>query len=116
MPPRRIKVLNVAEKNDAAKNIAALLSGGNSVRREGLSKFNKIYEFQYQVRNQHCDMSMTSVSGHLLGLDFDIKYRKWYSCPPEQLFQLPVHKSCPDKMLPIKASNEKFMKNFRSIF
>jgi hypothetical protein len=28
----RIKVLNVAEKNDAAKNIAALLSNGNANR------------------------------------------------------------------------------------
>lgn len=28
MAPRGIKVLNVAEKNDAAKNIAELLSGG----------------------------------------------------------------------------------------
>ncbi len=27
-----VRVLNVAEKNDAAKNIAALLSNGNSVR------------------------------------------------------------------------------------
>lgn len=32
MPPRPIRVLNVAEKNDAAKNIAQLLSGGNSQR------------------------------------------------------------------------------------
>ncbi len=31
-PTMVIKVLNVAEKNDAAKNIAALLSNGNSLR------------------------------------------------------------------------------------
>ena len=44
-----IKVLNVAEKNDAAKNIADIMSGGGYQRREGFSQFNKIYEYQYQV-------------------------------------------------------------------
>ena len=32
------KVLNVAEKNDAAKNIAGLLSGGARSMREGFSR------------------------------------------------------------------------------
>ena len=108
----RIKVLNVAEKNDAAKNIAELLSRGRMQRasfffftsvfadllsifqKEGLSKYNKIYEFQYEIDGQMCDMRMTSVSGHLLGHDFEDKYRKWYSCPPAQLFDLPVVKAC----------------------
>ena len=44
------KVLNVAEKNDAAKNIAGLLSGGTRSMREGYSKFNKIYEFKCRVQ------------------------------------------------------------------
>ena len=39
-------------------------------------------------------MKMTSVSGHLTNFDFDAKYRKWHSCPPAQLFDLPVTKSC----------------------
>uniref|UniRef100_A0A5F9CPC7 DNA topoisomerase n=1 Tax=Oryctolagus cuniculus TaxID=9986 RepID=A0A5F9CPC7_RABIT len=46
------KVLCVAEKNDAAKGIADLLSGGRMRRREGLSKFNKIYEFDYHLCGQ----------------------------------------------------------------
>lgn len=33
---------------------------------------------------------MTSVIGHLTGLDFDQQYRKWNSCPPGQLFEAPV--------------------------
>jgi DNA topoisomerase-3 len=37
-------------------------------QREGLSKFNKIYEFQYEVNGQRCDMVMTSVSGHLVSI------------------------------------------------
>uniref|UniRef100_A0A8C8ZEP3 DNA topoisomerase n=1 Tax=Prolemur simus TaxID=1328070 RepID=A0A8C8ZEP3_PROSS len=46
------KVLCVAEKNDAAKGIADLLSSGRMRRREGLSKFNKIYEFDYHLYGQ----------------------------------------------------------------
>ena len=100
----RVQVLNVAEKNDAAKNIAQLLSRGRSQRvsispkdslydhdmyyasnihshsflklhltlqKEGLSKFNKIYEFQCDVEGHLCDMRMTSVSGHLTNFDFE---------------------------------------------
>lgn len=102
-----IKVLNVAEKNDAAKNIAALISHGQSLRREGFSKFNKLYEFRCQVQGQNCDMTMTSVSGHLMGLDYGPHYRKWFSCQPSQLFDLPVEKKCPENMLPIKRTLER---------
>lgn len=39
------RVLCVAEKNDAAKNISAILSQNRAVRREGRSRFNKLYCF-----------------------------------------------------------------------
>ncbi|KAI2581729.1 DNA topoisomerase III alpha [Homo sapiens] len=71
------KVLCVAEKNDAAKGIADLLSNGRMRRREGLSKFNKIYEFDYHLYGQNVTMVMTSVSGHLLAHDFQMQFRKW---------------------------------------
>nr|KAF6274318.1 DNA topoisomerase III alpha [Myotis myotis] len=71
------KVLCVAEKNDAAKGIADLLSKGRMRRREGLSKFNKIYEFDYHLCGQNVTMIMTSVSGHLLAHDFQMQFRKW---------------------------------------
>ena len=40
---------------------------------------------------------MTSVSGHLLNYEFEEKYRKWYSCEPGQLFDLPISKACRDE-------------------
>ncbi|XP_033340128.2 topoisomerase 3-alpha isoform X4 [Megalopta genalis] len=89
-----MKVLNVAEKNDAAKNIASYLSRGNSRRREGLSPYNKIYEFNSNVWGQNCDMIMTSVSGHLLNYAFTGAYRKWEGCHPLSLFDAPVTKQC----------------------
>ncbi|OXU30865.1 hypothetical protein TSAR_001335, partial [Trichomalopsis sarcophagae] len=89
-----MKVLNVAEKNDAAKNIAGYLSRGTSRRKEGLSPYNKIYEFQSRLWNKDCQMIMTSVSGHLLNYEFTGAYRKWYGCPPLSLFEAPVVKQC----------------------
>lgn len=90
-----MKVLNVAEKNDAAKNIAGLLSRGTAQKREGLSKYNKIYCFQTEVPQLggNCDMIMTSVSGHLMDFDFDDAFRGWNSCPPNSLFEAPIKES-----------------------
>ena len=46
-------------------------------QREGFSKFNKIYEFDYNILNHNSTMIMTSVSGHLLNYEFTGQYRKW---------------------------------------
>ncbi|XP_063995529.1 DNA topoisomerase 3-alpha [Diachasmimorpha longicaudata] len=102
-----MKVLNVAEKNDAAKNIAGLLSRGVSRRREGLSKYNKIYEFETNLWNQNCTMVMTSVSGHLLNYDFVGAYRKWQGCHPLSLFDAPVAKQCLEDYQKIKKTIER---------
>lgn len=74
---KMVRVLNVAEKNDAAKSISEIMSCGRMKRREGKSVYNKIYEFEYNLFNQRCTMTMTSVSGHLLNLEFSGAYRKW---------------------------------------
>lgn len=87
-----MQVLNVAEKNDAAKNISGLLSRGTARRAEGLSKYNKIYYFQADVPQLggQCNMTMTSVSGHLMNFDFEETLRSWRSCQPSQLFDAPI--------------------------
>ena len=36
---------------------------------------------------------MTSVVGHLTGLDFDRQYKGWQSCPPGSLFEAPVQEA-----------------------
>ncbi|XP_071107508.1 DNA topoisomerase 3-alpha-like [Haliotis cracherodii] len=108
-----VRVLNVAEKNDAAKSLADVMSRGGYRKREGFSRFNKIYEFDYRILNQQCTMTMTSVSGHLLGMDFGTQYRKWNSCSPTSLFDLPVFKSCPDNYVDIKRTLEREIKGCR---
>ncbi|XP_043282563.1 DNA topoisomerase 3-alpha isoform X2 [Venturia canescens] len=106
-----MKVLNVAEKNDAAKNIASLLSGGHSNRREGLSPYNKIYEFDMSLFNQNCKMIMTSVSGHLLNHEFVGSYRRWQGCHPLALFDAPIVKQCAtESMEKIKKTLEREVK------
>lgn len=101
------RVLCVAEKNDAAKGIADLLSNGRARRREGLSKFNKIYEFDYHLYGQNVTMIMTSVSGHLLAHDFQMQYRKWQSCNPLVLFEAAIEKYCPENFVDIKKTLER---------
>ncbi|XP_063361845.1 DNA topoisomerase 3-alpha [Cydia amplana] len=111
----KMKFLNVAEKNDAAKNIAQHLSRGTSRRREGLSQYNKIYEFEAEVNHQKANMVMTSVSGHLLGLEFVGSYKHWQSCNPLVLFDAPVFKYCPENYEKIKKTLEREVRSCQGL-
>ncbi|KAJ8975343.1 hypothetical protein NQ317_000270 [Molorchus minor] len=102
----KMRYLNVAEKNDAAKNIASILSNGPT-RREGLSTYNKIYEFDTQVFGEQARMTMTSVSGHLLNYEFAAAYRNWQGCNPVALFDAPVIKTCIQNFENIKRTLER---------
>uniref|UniRef100_A0A0K0EUP9 DNA topoisomerase n=1 Tax=Strongyloides venezuelensis TaxID=75913 RepID=A0A0K0EUP9_STRVS len=104
------KVLFVAEKNEAAKSIAKVLSQGNYSRREGLSKFNKIYEFEGNVLGRKSIISTTSVSGHMLTMDFEPKYKKWGYVVASQLFEAPVKKYVIDGLKDVESS----LKNYSS--
>lgn len=103
-----MQVLNVAEKNDAAKNVAGLLSRGNRNMRNGHSKYNKIYSFQCEVPQLGgmCDMTMTSVSGHLTNFDFDERYRNWQGSPHQLLFEAPIKETVTENMIGIKKTLE----------
>ncbi|CAL1541767.1 unnamed protein product [Lymnaea stagnalis] len=115
IPGNIMRVLNVAEKNDAAKSLANVMSQGRSRMREGFSKFNKIYEFDYRLMNQEVKMVMTSVSGHLLGLEFTGSFKKWNACNPVDLFSVPVEKYCPPNYMDIKKTLEREIKNCQSL-
>ncbi|KAL4130516.1 hypothetical protein PRIC2_006512 [Phytophthora ramorum] len=88
----RMKVFNVAEKPSVAKEIANILSSGRSQRRAGFSKYNALFEFPYEIRGQQVQMVVTSVTGHIMELDFDASVRSWHSCDPVELFTAPVTK------------------------
>ncbi|XP_071031319.1 DNA topoisomerase 3-alpha-like [Oncorhynchus clarkii lewisi] len=101
------RVLCVAEKNDAAKCIAEIMSDGRARRREGLSVYNKLYEFEYNLFGRNVTVCMTSVSGHLLGLEFKAQFQKWHSCNPVLLFDAEVEKYCPENFVQIKRTLER---------
>uniref|UniRef100_A0A6Q2Y6L8 DNA topoisomerase n=1 Tax=Esox lucius TaxID=8010 RepID=A0A6Q2Y6L8_ESOLU len=100
------RVLCVAEKNDAAKGIADIMSNGRMRRMEGLSVYNKLYEYEYNLFGQNVTVCMTSVSGHLLGMEFKAPFQKWHSCNPVQLFDAEVEKYCPENSVQIKRTLE----------
>ncbi|KAL5017788.1 hypothetical protein ScPMuIL_003510 [Solemya velum] len=110
-----VRVLNVAEKNDAAKSLSDIMSRGGYRKREGFSRYNKIYEFDYNILNQNCTMTMTSVSGHLLGLEFIGQYKKWHSCNPVSLFDVPVEKYCPQDFTDIKRTLEREIRGCQTL-
>ncbi|KAI0560521.1 DNA topoisomerase [Gracilaria domingensis] len=81
-----LRILNVAEKPSAAKEIMHVLKGSQSAQsRHGRSRFNPIYEFNMSVQGRPSHMIFTSVTGHIKNTDFEDRYRKWGSCDPSQL-------------------------------
>ena len=64
-------------------------------------------------------MIMTSVSGHLLQLEFTGSYRYWQACSPMSLFDAPVKKYCPQDYQQIKVlvcDVYIFLSNFRFFY
>ena len=90
-----IRVLNVAEKPSVAKAVAEILSRRSMQSRAGRSQYNRIFEFNYAINGRACHMLVTSVTGHLMELEFDDRFRRWHSCDPAELFHAPVRKSVP---------------------
>ncbi|KAI3992371.1 hypothetical protein MKX01_030092 [Papaver californicum] len=86
------RLLNVAEKPSVAKAVSMSLSRNQFRTREGRSRYNKIFEFEYTIRGLLCHMSFTSVTGHLMEMDFEERYRKWGSCDPVDLY-LPIQEA-----------------------
>lgn len=105
-------MLNVAEKPSVAKAVAGILSSHQGLKiREGRSRFNKIFEFNYTINGRPCFMSFTSVTGHLMELDFDERFKKWHSCDPVQLYHAPVRKYVPEDKLDIRKTLENEARN-----
>ncbi len=89
-----LQVLMVAEKPSVAKMIAEHLSGSRFRIRKGQSRANQIFEFikYFGPAQQKCKIIVTSVVGHIYGLNFEV-YRRLFQpdsndpvskimCPP----------------------------------
>lgn len=85
-----MKVLCVAEKPSIAKEVTNILSGGKLVRRNSPSKYNSNFDFKFDFPGHGvCDVTMTSVTGHINRTDFPAQYG-WGKVPPGRLFELPI--------------------------
>lgn len=85
------------------------------IQREGYSVYNKIYDFEAAVKGQKAKMVMTSVSGHLLQLEFLASYRKWNCIDPQSLFEAPVRKACGENYEPIKRTLEREIRSCQGL-
>ncbi|KAJ5212177.1 uncharacterized protein N7498_003823 [Penicillium cinerascens] len=98
------KILCVAEKPAIARAVATHMSGG-SFQTHAIrgNQYVKNYEFEFNFGGPwgNCSVTMTSVIGHLTGLDFERQYKGWMSCPPGSLFEAPVQESVDKDKLPI---------------
>lgn len=100
-----VKAISVAEKPSVAKKLAELLSGGHANRRNGKDQYCANYDFSCTILgNQDVQMTMTSVMGHMMELEFVEGFRKWHDCAPLALFDAPVVKTVPDKMKNVAAN------------
>ncbi|KAK7545305.1 DNA topoisomerase 3-beta [Phyllosticta citricarpa] len=88
------RILCVAEKPSIAKAVAEHLSGGQmrAVKARN-TQFTWNYEFTYDFGSRwgHCNVVMTSVVGHLKGLEFQQpNHKTWTGCEPVALFDAQV--------------------------
>ncbi|KAI1097527.1 prokaryotic type I DNA topoisomerase [Jackrogersella minutella] len=88
-----MRVLCVAEKPSIAKAVANHLSGGQVQSHNTPEKYIKNYVFNYDFGQPwgNCQVTMTSVLGHLTSAVFPPDYKSWEYPPPERLFDAPVN-------------------------
>lgn len=77
-------VLMVAEKPSLAQSIAKILSGGQLISRKGSNGACSIHEYKgkFPPTGESVSYKMTSVCGHVFGLDFTGKYNSWDRVDP----------------------------------
>ncbi|KAK6459250.1 DNA topoisomerase [Scheffersomyces xylosifermentans] len=85
-----MKILCVAEKPSIAKEVSKILSGGRFTTRNSKNKYIKNYDFKFNFPNfGTCDVTMTSVVGHMTNLDFPPSFQ-WGKCVPGRLFDADI--------------------------
>ena len=90
-------ILSVAEKPSVAKELARIIGGDNVQRRSGYSPYNHIFEIpSCEFKNGRAAMKITSVTGHMMELEFEKSHKSWGSCQPVELFNAQVLKSVSD--------------------
>jgi DNA topoisomerase III len=109
-------VLHVAEKNSVAKPLAEILSTGHFERRQGPEKYCPLYFFVADFQGRRREHVVTSVRGHMHGLEFqNPNLKRWSSCDPVVLFDEPVCEFVPDDLKNLEKQLQKEAKNCDTI-
>ena len=86
-------ILSVAEKPSVAKELANIIGQGRASRRNGASPYNPMFDINgCEWRGGQANMIITSVTGHLMEIEFEAAYKGWGSCNPQELFTAPIIK------------------------
>ncbi|XP_025836740.1 DNA topoisomerase 3-beta-like [Agrilus planipennis] len=85
-------VLMVAEKPSLAASLANILSNGKNSSRKGFNGACSIHEWNSTFKGTPARFKMTSVCGHVMGVDFISKYNNWDKVDPIELFSCPIEK------------------------
>lgn len=77
-------VLMVAEKPSLARSLAEILSKKSCNRRKTMCSACDVYEWtgHFPALRGAARFKMTSVCGHVMGLDFPAKYNRWDQVDP----------------------------------
>jgi len=81
-----MRILSVAEKPSAAKQLASLLSDNTQHARQGLNRYCWNFDFTYPLNGEMCEMTMTAVLGHMMQWEFPKEYKNWANTQVESLF------------------------------
>ncbi|KAF2400188.1 prokaryotic type I DNA topoisomerase [Trichodelitschia bisporula] len=85
------KILCVAEKPSIAKAVANHLGGSVPARNVPSLRWLKNYVFNYNFGPWGpCEVTFTSVAGHVIEHDFGGRYSNWQTCQPSELFDAPI--------------------------
>lgn len=100
-------VLMVAEKPSLAASLASILSNGSNSSRKGTPHQSNlqitppfsgsngicsVHEWNGTFQGTPARFKMTSVCGHVMGVDFISKYNNWDRVDPVELFSCPIEK------------------------
>ncbi|XP_041366537.1 DNA topoisomerase 3-beta-1-like [Gigantopelta aegis] len=85
-------VLMVAEKPSLAQAVAKILSNGNMNSRKGMNGACSVHEYAGKFNGENVKFKMTSVCGHVMGVDFIGKYNNWDKVDPVELFTATIQK------------------------
>ncbi|KAK0711096.1 DNA topoisomerase [Lasiosphaeris hirsuta] len=112
------RILCVAEKPSIAKAVAGHLSGGTYQTHNTRETFIKNYVFDYDFGPPWgaCSVTMTSVIGHLTGLDVGPELKNWSYPPPERLFDCPVMVNVPNDKKNIAKNIEEQARRASALF